>query len=180
MSCETLQNFGKMLQRLAGQSLTTSRSAAVDGSFAVQMEVTPLELWSPEKPTWLGRWEAEDRNLDYSLAVSRHRNSKMFEMDAALFAAAVGLRMYAAELSLCAPDAATCDYVTYHFALRWLSKSQSTGPKAGPNLILYLFFIKMGPGRNDRKCMHGEVSFSTLRSTHCIFAFQVMERNRMK
>lgn len=63
----------------------------------------------------------------------------MFEMDAALFAT-VGLRMYAAELSLCAPDAATCDYVTYHFALRWLSKSQSTGPKAGLNLIFYILY----------------------------------------
>lgn len=60
-------------------------------------------------------------------------------MDAALFAT-VGLRMYAAELSLCAPDAATCDYVTYHFALRWLSKSQSTGPKAGLNLIFYILY----------------------------------------
>lgn len=82
--------------------------------------------------------EAEDRNSECSFALSSDRNLKMFEMDAALFAA-VDLRMYAAELSLCAPDAATCDNVTYHFALRWLSKSQSTGPKAGLNLIFYIY-----------------------------------------
>ena len=54
------------------------------------------------------------------------------------------------------------------------------GQRQDRTLYFIFIFIKMGPGRNDRKCMHGEVSFSTLRSTHCIFVFQVMVRNRMK
>ncbi|CAK9016935.1 unnamed protein product [Durusdinium trenchii] len=41
--------------------------------------------------------------------------------------------MYTAQLALCD---STCDRVTFHFALRWLSKSESHGPKEEVTLLL--------------------------------------------